>query len=95
MIVIVAKSIIKKECLDEYKKIVRELVEKSQKEDGNISYVLHQDINNSQNFVIIEKWRDQKAINSHNKSEHFTRIVPMIGKLREFSEVSLYEEVEF
>lgn len=41
MIVIVAKSTIKKEYLDEYKKIVRELVEKSQKEDGNISYVLH------------------------------------------------------
>lgn len=95
MIVIIAKSTIKKEHLDEYKNLVRELVDKSQKEEGNISYLLHQDIKNPQNFVIIEKWKDQEAIDFHNKSEHFTRIVPMLGKLREFSEVSFYEEVSF
>ena len=94
MIVIVAKCTIKKECLDEYKKIVSELVEKSQKEDGNISYGLYEDVEYLNVLTFIEEWKDMDDISFHNSTEHFKRIVPMLAEFREgSSEVSLYKEV--
>ena len=94
MIRIVAQSVIKDDKREEYVKFAKELIEKSKQEQGCISYGLFQDINDNSIFTFIEEWQDQKAIDLHNKSEHFTRIVPLLANFRIGNgEVNLYKEV--
>lgn len=95
MIKIVSKNLIKEDKVEEFKSLMKELVEKSSAEEGNIHYSLNVNINNPRMFTFIEFWRDQEAIDTHNATEHFQRLVPMIRSMREESELDLYTEVEF
>ncbi|HEY5584394.1 MAG TPA: putative quinol monooxygenase [Ruminiclostridium sp.] len=92
MITIVAKNIVKKDKLDEFKKLAAELTEGSIKEEGCISYVLHEDINNPCILTFIENWTDQKAIAIHNATTHFTTIAPQFsGLVEEAMQINLYK----
>ncbi|MDW7671841.1 MAG: putative quinol monooxygenase [Bacillota bacterium] len=92
MITIVAKSVLKEGKVEDFKVITRELIEESRKEAGCISYNLYQDVKNHKILTFIEEWEDLEAIELHNVSEHFTRIVPQLSELREGpSEVNLYQ----
>ncbi len=93
MIKIVAKNILKEGKKAEFIKTAEELIQKSRAEEGNISYSLFEDVNNENIVAFIEEWKDLKAIEFHNNTEHFKRIVPMLGELREKSEVNLYKEI--
>lgn len=93
MIKIVAKNILKEGKKAEFIKTAQELIEKSRAEEGNISYSLFEDVNNENIVAFIEEWKDLKAIEFHNNTEHFKRIVPMLGELREKSEINLYKEI--
>lgn len=94
MIKIVAKSVIKDGQKDIYLQLTKELIEKSRQEEGCISYNLFQDINDASVFTFIEEWQDKKAIELHNSSEHFTRIVPLLADFRiGKGEVNLYKEL--
>lgn len=94
MIKIVAKSVLKDGQKDTYLQLTKELIEKSRQETGCISYHLFQDINDASVLTFIEEWQDKKAIDLHNTSEHFTRIVPLLADLRiGTGEVNLYKEI--
>ena len=94
MIKIVAQIVVKEECIDEFHGIAAELVEKSQAEEGNVSYSLNQSINDKCKHAFIELWKDQEAIEKHNASEHFTSLLPKLGELAaEPMSVELYTEV--
>ena len=96
MIKIVAKRTVRPDEVSRYLELARELVEKSQAEEGNISYTLNQNLSDPRTFTFLEVWRDQAAIDSHNASEHFTRLVPMLGGLVETAfPVELYTEVQW
>lgn len=96
MIKIVCHMKVKADSIETFKSAAKEIVEKSQAEAGNISYTLNQSINDAQDFAMIEIWKDQAAIDEHNASEHFTRILPQLGVLCESSpSIYLYNEVEF
>lgn len=91
MIIIVAKNVVKKDSIDEFKKLAAELVEGSRKEEGCISYALYEDINNPNILTFIENWADQKAIDIHNATKHFTTIVPKLSGLVEEMQINLYK----
>lgn len=95
MIRIIARSTIKEGKREEFLSLVKELVEKSRAEEGNVYYDLCEDINNPNVLTFIEAWKDQNAIQIHNASEHFTRIVPQTGELTvpEGGEVRFYTQV--
>jgi quinol monooxygenase YgiN len=94
MIRIVAQSVVKDDKREEYIQLAKELIEKSKQEQGCISYGLFQDINNPSIITFIEDWEDQNAIDLHNKTEHFKRIVPLFADLRvSKGDVNLYREV--
>ena len=94
MIKIVAKNYVKPECVQAFKDTAKELIEKSRAEEGNIFYTLNVSVNDPNTLVFIENWKDQAAIEFHNKSEHFTGIVPKLGQFcaRE-GEVELFVEI--
>lgn len=94
MITIVAKSQVKPECLEDYIKLAKELVAASQAETGNVSYHLYQAQEDPCTLTMIECWKDQAAIESHNASAAFQTIVPQLGKMRTASEVLHYDIVE-
>ncbi|WP_320113021.1 putative quinol monooxygenase [Draconibacterium orientale] len=92
MITIVAKFIVQKEQESTFLKLVEELGKASRAEDGNIEYVLHKKVDDPSTYCLIEKWKDQAAIDFHNNTPHFTGTVPKIGALAEVS-IDLYEPV--
>ena len=94
MIKIVAKNYVKPECVQAFKDTAKELIEKSRAEEGNIFYTLNVSVNDPNTLVFIENWKDQAAIECHNKSEHFKGIVPKLGQFcaRE-GEVELFVEI--
>ena len=76
MISIVAKFIVNEGEEGNFLKLVNELGIASRAENGCIEYILHKDVHKSFTYCIIEKWKGQTAIDSHNNSVHFTSIVP-------------------
>jgi len=81
MITVVAKNTIITEKYDEIIVLCKELVEETRKEDGCIKYEMHQDVNDKAILTMIEEWESQEALDKHMQSEHFTRIVPLLGSL--------------
>ena len=52
-------------------KALHAVVDGTRTEEGNISYVLHQDIKNPLVYVILEEWKSQEAIDFHNQTPHY------------------------
>ncbi len=79
MLKIVADNFLLPEKRDEFLGYAKELIEATRKEEGNISYYLHQDVKDENHLTFIEEWKNQDAIDQHNASEHFTTLVPKMG----------------
>ena len=94
MIKIIADFKVKEDSAEKFMELAKEIVECTRKEEGNISYHLHENIKDNNQFTFVEEWKDKNAIESHNNSEHFTRILPEIGALlAEKPVIKIYKEV--
>ena len=84
MIKIVAKNYVKPECVQAFKDTAKELIEKSRAEEGNVFYTLNVSLTDPNTL----------AIEFHNKTEHFTTIVPKLGEFcARKGDVELFAEV--
>ena len=93
MIKVVAKSTVKEECINEYIRIAKDLVEATQKEEGCIFYSLHQDVNDPTVLTCIETWTNQEALDRHLQSDHIKTIVPKLREMRLTSEMNVYRDL--
>ncbi len=94
MIKVVAKHFIKEDERENFLKIAKELIAITVKEEGCIKYELYQDEKDESILTIIEEWENKEALNNHMASEHFKRIVPIMGKcIEKAGEINLYEKV--
>lgn len=94
MIKVVAKNYMKSDRLSEVIDLCKELVEETRKEDGCIKYELYQDSEDSSILTMIEEWESKEALDLHLKSEHFTRIVPMMSEMTEKDgEMNIYTKL--
>ncbi|GGI12871.1 MULTISPECIES: putative quinol monooxygenase [Gottfriedia] len=75
MIIIHAEFHLNKTKEENFLKDISDLVKNSRKENGNISYNLYKEIEKDNIFTMVEVWEDMVAVESHNKSEHFTSFV--------------------
>lgn len=57
----------------------KDLVESSRAESGNAMYNLYKQIDGGCNYIILEHWKDNAAIESHNKTAHFQKFAAEIG----------------
>ena len=87
MTVILARQVIKPECLDTYHKLAAELVAASRKEAGCGGYESVQSLDDPRVHTFIEHWKDQEAMDIHGASEHFTRIVPQFSAMFDEAEI--------
>jgi quinol monooxygenase YgiN len=81
MIKIIVRNRIRKGRKAEFLALVKELVEESRREEGNMAYGLWQDRSDPDILTFVEDWKDQVAIDAHNATEHFQRIVPQMREL--------------
>lgn len=82
-LIIHATITISKSKIELFKILALKIVEKSRSENGCISYVCTQSLENECVFIFVEEWANDEAIDSHFKSEHF---IEFVGKLKDLSE---------
>ena len=80
MIHILANFEVKSDKLSDFIKLCNELIVESRQEEGCISYHFQQNIEKKNHFVFVEEWKSNEAIEKHNSSKHFTKIVPLISR---------------
>ncbi|MCL2352027.1 MAG: antibiotic biosynthesis monooxygenase [Firmicutes bacterium] len=97
MINVVAVSRVKKECVEEYKRLAREMAAETRKEAGCLSYALFEDTSDDASLAFLESWESRAHLDAHMQSAHFRRIIPMLDALKEpggESKVTLYRACE-
>ena len=77
-ITIVAQLVVKKEHRDELLQIFAELVPASRAEAGNSYYDLYEDLKNPQAFTVLELWNSDQAIEEHNATPHFKKLIRFV-----------------
>ena len=83
MIHILAGFKVKNDKLSDFIKLCNELIKESRAEEGCVSYHLQQNTEKENHLVFVEEWKSNEAIEKHNSSEHFTRIVPLLVEMCE------------
>ncbi|MGR4889892.1 putative quinol monooxygenase [Sphingopyxis sp. LARHCG72] len=79
MLKVIAQDFIDPDAIDIVLPFYRELVEKTRMEPLCIAYDLFEDQKEPGHFIFIEEWPDRAALDIHCRSEHFTRLVPLIN----------------
>lgn len=79
MLKVIAEDFIRPEAVEIVLPLYRELVEQTRREERCIAYDLFVDQKDPGHFVFIEAWPDRAALDAHCRSEHFTRLVPLIN----------------
>jgi quinol monooxygenase YgiN len=82
MVRVVAPNYIKPENVKTAEPLFREIIAATRKEAGCIEYRLFTKPEEPGLFVFIEEWKTQADLDKHMASEHFTRLIPQIGKLK-------------
>lgn len=68
---IVAHITTKPEYRNEMLEAFQAVIAGTLQEAGNISYILHQHVDNPNKFTFVEVWKSPAAIEAHNSSAHF------------------------
>lgn len=91
---VIARKLVKKGTIDQVIKLYDELVTLSRLEEGCISYELYQDKSNPLLLAVMEEWKSKEVLDIHMKTEHFTRIVPLLGEFTEERlDMTMYEKL--
>ncbi|GGG92784.1 antibiotic biosynthesis monooxygenase [Staphylococcus pragensis] len=80
MIIINAKLKVNEDYRDDYLDLMKKLVESSRQEEGNTFYSHYEDVDERNSFVVVENYKDQQAVETHNHLEHFRVFSENIGK---------------
>jgi len=80
MLTLVVKLTLKEGRAEEFIALTRNLVEKSQLEEGCIEYNLYQSSEDINVVCFVEKWKSREALALHEKEEHFQAVVPKLGE---------------
>lgn len=91
---VVAKHILEKNKTEEAVLLFKELVEKSKKEGGCLSYILHIDTENENIYTIIEEWENVESLENHFKTEHFKILSEKIKKYTVECTINKYKIIE-
>jgi len=78
---ITAKLSIKPEKINDSIAVAKEMIEKSNKENGCKSYQLYQDPYNNTSFIFVEEYKNQAAVDAHFATDYFKAFGPKIANL--------------
>ncbi|MDR3257991.1 MAG: antibiotic biosynthesis monooxygenase [Fusobacteriaceae bacterium] len=93
MIRVVAKNFLIPEKTSAAAPFFSELISATRKEEGCIEYRLFINSKVNTEYVFIEEWISQEALDKHMNSEHFKRLIPHIKEFcSKEKEVMILEE---
>lgn len=75
MKIINAVFFIKADKREDFLADIAPLIESSRAEAGNHGYQLYEAVDLPNQFVMVEEWEDQAAIDQHNTNPHFLRLM--------------------
>jgi len=78
---IIAKLKVKADKIKAFTEAAKEMIEKSNKETGCISYQLYQDPYDNTRFVFVEEYKNQAAVDAHFASDYFKAFGPKMVDL--------------
>jgi quinol monooxygenase YgiN len=94
MLALIAKIPVKEEKRAEAIEAFKALIAEVAQEEGTLSYTLNVSPNDPNTLVVLERYRDQEALNHHSSTPHFKAFS---AKAREFfagrPEITLLEEL--
>lgn len=73
---IFVKFKIKEGCVDQYLASMKEMVQKSQAEEGCIAYNLNAVKDQPDVVALMEVWESEEALERHKNTEHFKTLLP-------------------
>ena len=83
MIKVVARTLVREECIEAYHALAKEIVEETKKDPGMITYTMNQSTTDKRLHAMIEAWEDMESLQAHMESEHFKRLVPQMAQYSE------------
>jgi len=82
MVKVVANNFVKADGVDEFIRLAKIIVEKTNALDkGCIKYALCRDLQDPLHFAMLEEWESMADLDAHMKAAHFTEIIPQLGAL--------------
>lgn len=91
---VVAKITAKKEAVEIVKSELLKLIAPTRKENGCISYNLHQDNDDPAVFIFCETWESLACLECHMNTDHFKTYVDAVGSLIEEKAVYKMTRIE-
>ncbi len=67
------------------------LAEKSRQEAGCAGYEIFENSTDRTSLLILETWESQQALSAHEKTEHFTTLVPITHDNADKMEIKKFE----
>ncbi len=67
--------------VDELKALLTKFIEPTCKEEGCITYELHQNPADLNDLAFIEEWQSNETLDAHLKSKHIVEAIPLVGEL--------------
>jgi len=64
---------------EQVKAALRTLVEPSRREPGCLRYELYEDIDKPGDFILVERWRDQAALDEHFAKPYLQEFIARYG----------------
>ncbi len=80
-VTVVAKLIANSDAVDTVKAELIKMIEPTRREDGCITYRLHQDNDDPSVFVFYETWQDLAYLVQHTQSSHYQAYIAAVGNL--------------
>lgn len=81
MITINATVYVKNSEIEKYKSLTEGLISGTHNEVGNLRYDMYQSIERPNEFVFIEQYQNQDALDSHHAAKHFTSFLTKVDPL--------------
>jgi quinol monooxygenase YgiN len=92
-IICIAQFTAKEEEKEQLKQSLIELLEPTRNEEGCISYQLHENIENSKIFTMIEKFKNKDAFDFHEQQPYLENFKNIVGNLVDSVDVSIYKNI--
>lgn len=81
---VIARLSIKKDAVDKFAQFAQKMVKETRKEEGCLSYRLYKDCSDQgTEFIFYEEYKDQPALDHHNKSEYLKQFLADVTPLLE------------
>jgi len=79
--IIIAQLSVNEKKVEQFVELAKTMVKKSKQEIGCLTYKLLNDIDKPNEFIVYEKYVNQKAVELHNSSEHLEVFLKSVSTL--------------